>query len=179
MAEWLDGEISLRVPARHFTYGPQLIVSSPRRWVFIIDGVISLPIALAGFFLYPGIPTSPRVWWLKEEEQALAQARMQDDGVKKSRKIGKQMLKRVFTRWHFYIAVPTYVWYVYADGLMLGTSVADRCSYSFQLTTWVAGQMIVWVKSTGEYSIEMINILPTGVQAFAIVVGVIVPSFAM
>lgn len=82
----------------------------PRRWVFIIDGVISLPIALAGFFLYPGIPTSPRVWWLKESEQRLAQARMQEDGVKKSAKIGKRMLKRVFRRWHFYIAVGTYVW---------------------------------------------------------------------
>ncbi|CRK43623.1 hypothetical protein BN1723_016235 [Verticillium longisporum] len=81
------------------------------RWVFIIDGIISLPIAIAGFFLYPGIPTSPRI--------------------------------------------------------------------CFQLTTWVAGQMIVWVKSTGEYSVEMINILPTGVQAFAIVVGVVVPSFVM
>lgn len=58
--------------------------------------------------------------------------------------------------------------------------------------------MIVWVKSTGEYSVEMINILPTyapphpsppllrqeltpsrGTQAFAIVVGIIVPSFVM
>ncbi|SPO04655.1 related to transporter protein [Cephalotrichum gorgonifer] len=112
------------------------------RWVFIIDGVISLPIALAGFFLFPGIPTSPR-----------------SDGVKKSGKIGKRMLKRVFGHWHFYIAVGTYV--------------------CFQLTTWVAGQMIVWVKSTGEYSVELINIIPTGVQAFAIVVGIVVPSFAM
>ncbi|KAH6666522.1 major facilitator superfamily domain-containing protein [Plectosphaerella plurivora] len=127
------------------------------RWVFIIDGIISLPIAIAGFFLYPGIPTSPRIWWMKEEEQKLAQARMQDDGVRKSRKIGKRMLKRVFGHWHFYIAVGTYV--------------------CFQLTTWVAGQMIVWVKSTGQYSIEMINILPTGVQALAIVVGIVVPVY--
>lgn len=80
-----------------------------RRWVFIIDGCISFPIALAGFFLYPGIPTSPRIWWLKEDEQKLAQARMQEDGVKKSGKIGKKMLKRVFTHWHFWLAVPTYV----------------------------------------------------------------------
>ncbi|KAM0328881.1 hypothetical protein ACHAQA_005297 [Verticillium albo-atrum] len=133
------------------------------RWVFIIDGIISLPIAIAGLFLYPGIPTSPRIWWLKESEQKLAQARMQEDGVRKSQRIGKRMLKRVFTHWHFYIAVGTYVWY----------------EPDFQLTTWVAGQMIVWVKSTGEYSVEMINILPTGVQAFAIVVGVVVPSFVM
>ncbi|RMZ84657.1 hypothetical protein DV737_g1160, partial [Chaetothyriales sp. CBS 132003] len=120
------------------------------RWVFIIDGIISLPTTAAGFFLYPGVPTSPRVWWLKESEQMLAQARMQTDGVRKSSKIGKRMLKRVFRRWHFYIAVGVYV--------------------CFQMTTWVAGQMIVWVKSTGEYSVEMINILPIGVQALAIVV---------
>lgn len=82
---------------------------SSRRWVFIIDGVISLPIAIAGFFLFPGIPTSPRIWWLKESEQKLAQARMQSDGVRKSAKIGKRMLKRVFGHWHFYFAVVTYV----------------------------------------------------------------------
>lgn len=35
---------------------------------------------------------------------------MQEDGVKKSGKIGKRMLKRVFSHWHFYIAVGTYVW---------------------------------------------------------------------
>lgn len=81
-----------------------------RRWVFIIDGIISLPIAIAGFFLYPGVPTSPRVWWLSEDDQKLAQARMQDDGMRKSKKIGKRMLKRVFRKWHFYIAVGTYVW---------------------------------------------------------------------
>jgi hypothetical protein len=74
-----------------------------------VDGIISLPIAIAGFFLFPGLPTTnPRVWWLKESEQKLAQARMQDDGVRKSRKIGKRMLRRVFTHWHFYFAVATY-----------------------------------------------------------------------
>ena len=81
-----------------------------RRWLFIIDGSISLPIAIAGFFLFPGLPTSPKVWWLTEDEKLLAIARMQADGVKKSGKIGKRMLKRVFTHWHFYIAVLTYVW---------------------------------------------------------------------
>jgi len=36
---------------------------------------------------------------------------MKADGVKQSAKIGKRMLKRVFTHWHFYIAVLTYIWY--------------------------------------------------------------------
>lgn len=61
-----------------------------------------------------------------------------------------------------------------SSSVLAGTNDA-----SFQLTTWVAGQMIVWVKSTGQYSVEMINILPTGVQALAIVVGITVPSFVM
>ena len=60
----------------------------------------------------PGLPNSPRIWWLKEKEQKLAQMRMKSDGVKESKKIGTKMLKRIFTHWHFYIAVLTYVWYV-------------------------------------------------------------------
>lgn len=80
------------------------------RWLFIIDGSISLPIAIAGYFLFPGLPTSPRIWWLKEDEQKLAQLRMRFDGVGKPKRIGKKMLVRVFSYWHFYIAVLTYVW---------------------------------------------------------------------
>jgi hypothetical protein len=121
--------------------------------------VISLPIALSGFLIFPGIPTGPKIWWLKDTEHALALARMQDDGVRKSRKIGKRMLKRVFTHWHFYFAVVTYV--------------------AYQCTTWVTGQMGIWVKETGEYSIELINILPTGTQLMAIVCGILIPQFVM
>ncbi|KFY05912.1 hypothetical protein V491_08959 [Pseudogymnoascus sp. VKM F-3775] len=84
---------------------------------------------------------------------------MQSDGVRKSAKIGKRMLKRVFCHWHFYFAVITYV--------------------TFQCTTWVGGQMGLWVKSTHQYSVELINILPTGTQLLAIVVGVLIPQFAM
>ena len=46
---------------------------------------------------------------MSEAEQKLAQARMQSEGVKKSSRIGKRMLKRVFTRWHFYFAVGIYL----------------------------------------------------------------------
>lgn len=114
LSAWLVGKFL--VPSLNFflascsTAVRRLTIFLYRRWVFIIDGVISLPIALSGFFLIPGLPTSPRIWWLKEEEQLLAQARMQTDGVRKSRRIGKRMLKRVFTHWHFYFAIALYVW---------------------------------------------------------------------
>jgi MFS family permease len=79
------------------------------RWLFIIDGCISLPIALASYVIFPGLPASKKPWYFTEEEHELARKRMADDGVKPSKKIGKAMLKRVFTKWHFYIAVACYV----------------------------------------------------------------------
>ncbi|KAF2445462.1 MFS general substrate transporter [Karstenula rhodostoma CBS 690.94] len=133
------------------------------RWLFLIDGSISLPIALLGFIMFPGLPTSPRVWWLTEKEQKLAIARMRNEGVKQSGKIGKRMLKRVFTHWHFYIAVLTYV--------------------CFQCTSYVGGQMAIWLKHEadmhGTYTIEQINLIPTGVQGVAIVTGVLATSLVM
>lgn len=79
------------------------------RWLFIVDGCVSLPVALATFFLFPGVPTSPKVWWLSDAQYRLCNRRMQEEGVRPSRKIGKKMLKRVFTHWHFYVAVLTYI----------------------------------------------------------------------
>lgn len=140
-----------------------LTLTTGWRWLFIIDGSISLPIALLGFIMFPGLPTSPRVWWLTEKEQKLAIARMRNDGVKQSGKIGKRMLKRVFTHWHFYIAVLTYV--------------------CFQCTSYVGGQMAIWLKyeadKHGTYTIEDINLIPTGVQGVAIVTGILATSLVM
>ncbi|KAF7547511.1 hypothetical protein G7Z17_g7674 [Cylindrodendrum hubeiense] len=133
------------------------------RWLFIIDGCISLPLAFAGFMLFPGLPTSPKIWWLTNREQKLAQRRMRDDGVQESKKIGKRMLKRVFTHWHFYIAVFTYIF--------------------FQCTSYIAGQMILWLKHeadlNGTWTVAQINVIPTGVQAIAIVSGVLATSLVM
>jgi sugar phosphate permease len=38
------------------------------QWLFIVDGCLSLPIALLGYVFFPGLPASGRPWWLKPEE---------------------------------------------------------------------------------------------------------------
>jgi hypothetical protein len=134
------------------------------RWLFIIDGCISITIAFAGFFMFPGLPTTKsKVWWLTDDERKLAIARMQSQGTKHSAKIGKRMLKRVFGHWHFYIAVLTYVF--------------------FQCTSYVGGQMQAWLKKDadlyGTWTIEEINLIPTGVQGVAIVFGILITSLVM
>jgi hypothetical protein len=35
--------------------------------LFIIDGVISLPVALAGFFILPDVPEISNPWYLTEK----------------------------------------------------------------------------------------------------------------
>lgn len=50
------------------------------QWLFIIDGIISLPIATAGFFILPDVPKISKPFYLTEEEVAFAQKRMQLEG---------------------------------------------------------------------------------------------------
>jgi len=45
-----------------------------------MDGVISLPIATAGFFMIPDLPENSRAWYLTKDQIAMAQKRMADIG---------------------------------------------------------------------------------------------------
>lgn len=74
------------------------------QWLFIMDGVISLPICTAGFFMIPDLPENSRAFYLNDNDKLLAQKRMAEVGRAPRRKLGWSILKRVFQRWH--------VWYV-------------------------------------------------------------------
>jgi hypothetical protein len=53
----------------------------------------------------------------------------------------------------------------------------------FQCTSYVGGQMQAWLKKEadlhGTYTIEEINLIPTGVQGLAIVAGIMITSLVM
>jgi hypothetical protein len=54
---------------------------------------------------------------------------------------------------------------------------------SFQCSSYVAGQMILWLKHeadvNGTFTVSQINIIPTGVQAVSIVAGIAATSMVM
>lgn len=53
------------------------------QWVFLIDGIITLPTAVFGFFLFPDIPEITQAPYLNEKERQLALDRLPpkaDDG---------------------------------------------------------------------------------------------------
>jgi ACS family pantothenate transporter-like MFS transporter len=82
------------------------------QWLFIMDGLISLPICISGFFLIPDLPENTRAFYLTGDDAALARKRMHDVGRAPRRKLGWSILRRVFTRWHVYALTVLYIIFI-------------------------------------------------------------------
>ncbi|TAQ85851.1 hypothetical protein B7494_g5814 [Chlorociboria aeruginascens] len=82
--------------------------------LFIMDGVISAPIAIAGFFMFPDLPENTRAFYLDEDDRKLAIQRMDDVGRAPRKKLGFSILRRVFTRWHVYALTVLYIIFINA-----------------------------------------------------------------
>jgi MFS family permease len=81
------------------------------QWLFIIDGVISLPIALLGFFALPDLPEISKPFYLTKDEVAFAQKRMELEGRQKRKPYTRAKVKKIFTSWHIWALVPLYVFF--------------------------------------------------------------------
>lgn len=82
------------------------------QWLFIMDGVISTPIAIAGYLLIPDLPENTRALYLTKADAALARKRMADVGRAPRQKLGWSILRRVFTRWHVYALTVLYIIFI-------------------------------------------------------------------
>jgi len=82
------------------------------QWLFIMDGLISLPIALLGFFLIPDLPENTRAFYLTAEDATLARQRMDDVGRAPRGRLGWGVLRRVFGRWHVWGLTVLYVVFI-------------------------------------------------------------------
>ncbi|EAT81713.2 hypothetical protein SNOG_11214 [Parastagonospora nodorum SN15] len=81
------------------------------QWLFVVDGIISLPIALLGFLVLPDLPDTSKPFYLTEEELAFAQKRMQLEGREKRQPYTKAKFRKIFTSWHIYALVPLYIFF--------------------------------------------------------------------
>ncbi|ORY68582.1 vitamin H transporter [Pseudomassariella vexata] len=123
------------------------------RWLFIIDGCISLPIGIIGFFIFPGMPSSGKPFWLTQKQHELGQRRMHEVGVEAPKRISMKVIKRIFTHWHWYVGVLAYVF--------------------FLSSSYPHGQMGLWLKAEGTYSVPQINTIPTGAQGVSVIAAVL------
>lgn len=122
------------------------------RWLFIIDGLITIPIALYGFLLFPDTPTTTSAFYLTSSERALAISRVPE--VAERAPWNFAFVKRVFTSWYWYGFVV--LWIIAGET----ESFSSNSLLSLYLKYYQAAR---------DYSVADLNNYPTGVPAVGIV----------
>lgn len=148
------------------------------QWLFIMDGIISLPICIAGFWLYPDFPETTRSVFLNTEDRAFAITRMERIGRKERKKLGWSVVKRVFGRWHVYALTVLYIIFINTGP----SSSVNPLSLWLKATGWSV-ELIVSLSTfsfpflsfylkTAQLTREIQNIIPTGQSAVQLVTTV-------
>ncbi|KAJ5024300.1 major facilitator superfamily domain-containing protein [Bipolaris maydis] len=122
------------------------------QWVFIIDGLMGIPFGLFGFFTFPDLPSTAKVFYLSEEEKQFATSRLPPKKVNTHSINPKSLIKRVLGKPHIYILT----WFAVTSGMLE--------AFAFQ------GMFLLWLKYHAKrFSQTAINTYPLGTQAVAIV----------
>lgn len=108
------------------------------RWAFIINAIITLPVALLGYFILPGTPAKPNRLVIKQHELDLARSRLERQGTKvQNVPFSWPLLKRIFKNWKFWFLV---FW----------------CAIFFNTSANTAA-FLLWIKSLGRYDTATMN----------------------
>ncbi|KAI0715821.1 MFS general substrate transporter [Cerioporus squamosus] len=125
------------------------------KWLFIIDGIITVPIALLGFLIMPDLPSNTRPSIIYTQAQIdIGKRRMEAIGRKPPAAFTRKKILGFFTTWHIYTLVPLYVLFNNGGG--------------------PTNSMIFWLKSFNKpghqvFTIGQINTYPLGIQAVQVV----------
>jgi ACS family pantothenate transporter-like MFS transporter len=125
------------------------------QWLFIICGIISLPVGVLGYFFNPDFPETTRAFYLNESEVDLAKKRLLDGGYKAlgASAWDRKKLFRIAAQWQFWV-LPLGYFFV-------------QSSFPSQQPTFA-----LWLKSE-KYPVYQINVLPTGQAGIGVFVQII------
>ncbi|KAK9333293.1 hypothetical protein V1520DRAFT_270641 [Lipomyces starkeyi] len=112
------------------------LASMISRWLFIIDGIISIPIACMGFIFFPDFPTTTRAIWLNEQQRALAIRRMDEVGRPPPRRMTVKRFVMVWFQWRTH----AYLWTNLMSGLLV-----NQLTY---MSLWLNLYITLFKKST-------------------------------
>ncbi|KAK9476694.1 major facilitator superfamily domain-containing protein, partial [Lipomyces japonicus] len=116
--------------------------------LFIMDGVISVPIALLGFFCLPDFPNNTRVKWLTKAEKEFSIKRITAVGKRGPRKLSWRRVKEYSKSWRPY----AYLLYI----AMLSGPYAPSTAFN------------LWLKSIG-MDTDKVEIIPTAANGLSFV----------
>ncbi|KAI1609153.1 retrograde regulation protein 2 [Exophiala viscosa] len=123
------------------------------QWLFVIDGVISLPVALSGYFLLPDVPETTRAWYFTPAEREFAKKRMELEGRAQRAPYTKAKFKKIFTSWRIYFLTALYMLF---NNAASGVGQPTFAQYLKDSTN-------------PKYTISQINVYPTTTYAVQIV----------
>ncbi|KAF7186261.1 Pantothenate transporter liz1 [Pseudocercospora fuligena] len=126
------------------------------QWLFLVDGIISLPIALSGYFFLPDMPSNCRAVYFNEEEKALARKRMQLEGRQDKEPYTRAKVLKIFKSWHIYALTILYI--TFNNG---NNYAAPAFSQFLKAST------------NPKYQVWQINVYPTTTYAIQIVTTLI------
>lgn len=121
------------------------------RWMFIIDGIISLPIALAGLILYPSFPDKikpGKIWsgW----DIAIMRRRMKLEDRKSAARFTKSHLVKIFGNWKVWILPWLMIFFSNTQDFLQ--------VYTFW---WVAIYIIGWIHIIKGFPMLKMRMVPT------------------
>jgi MFS transporter, ACS family, pantothenate transporter len=74
------------------------------RWLFIIDGIITLPLAVIGFVFFPNLPQNgQKTWWTTDAEHDLSIRRLKAVGRAGKEPWSRAKAKKILLSWHTYL----------------------------------------------------------------------------
>jgi len=125
------------------------------QWLFIICGIISLPVGIMGYFFNPDFPETTRAFYLNKSEIELAKQRLLKDGYKPlgASAWDRKKVFRMMGHWQFWI-LPLGYFFVQA-------------SFPIQQPAFA-----LWLKAE-KYPIYKINVLPTGQSGIGVFVQIV------
>ncbi|KAK0384696.1 hypothetical protein NLU13_7174 [Sarocladium strictum] len=124
------------------------------RWLFIIDGLLTLPVALYGFFLFPDTPRTTTAFYLSEAERKLAVERVPLVAQGEEQKpLRIAFVKKVLTSWYWWGFVV--LWIIAGE--------TESFSTNFLLALFLQKH------PTNKYTVAQLNNYPTGIPAVGIV----------
>lgn len=125
------------------------------QWLFIICGVISLPVGVLGYFFNPDFPENTRAFYLSREEAAFARARLLADGYQPlgAARWDRGKLLRILGTWQFWVLGTAYFFV--------------QCACPTQQPFFA-----LYLKAAG-HSVYERNVWPTGLYAVGTVTQVV------
>ncbi|EEB05067.1 pantothenate transporter [Schizosaccharomyces japonicus yFS275] len=119
------------------------------RWLFIVDGLLTIPLALYGFFLFPDVPETTKAPYFSQQERELALKRLPAKPAKKPLTLGS--FKSIVCSWRIYGLC--LLWMVSGETQAIAVNV-------------LMGQ---WMKWSNRFSVAQVNNYPTVITAVGVI----------